>query len=98
MALSIDHEVEVDGHTFRAHVNGAEQATGIGITIEHSNDDGYIVEEPVTGVFGVGESIETAFEDFAIALVEYHNVLSGETRITEQMAEHLRYLEGILGS
>ncbi len=95
----LDHQVTVGGQVFRAHSNGAEPSLGaIAITVEHSAEDGFTVEEPVTKTFGVGDTVEEAFEDFASALVEYRTVLSAEESISERLAEHLNYLNGILGN
>ncbi len=95
----LEHQVTVGGQLFRAHSNGAESSLGaIAITVEHSAENGFTVEEPVTGTFGIGETVEEAFEDFAAALVEYRTVLSAEESISGRLAEHLNYLNGILGN
>jgi hypothetical protein len=68
------------------------------VKLEQGDEDGLIVEEPVTGVFGNGPTPELAFEDFVQALFEYRLVLLREApKISRRLASHLRFIEELIG-
>ncbi|MCL4243419.1 MAG: hypothetical protein KJ048_18870 [Dehalococcoidia bacterium] len=103
--VRLETEVTADGLLVRALLlargrAGAEgsSALPVPVRLEHGNEDGFIVEEPVTGVFGQGVTPEAAFDDFVHALLEYRLVLLRESpRISGTLAGHLRFIEALLG-
>jgi hypothetical protein len=59
--------------------------------------DGYVtVEDPVTGVFGSGETVLAAARDFRAALEEHVDVLSRQESLAEPLRHQLAYLLEIL--
>jgi hypothetical protein len=104
-AVRLETDVTVDGLLVRAfllargHSALERSATlPVPVRLEHGKEDGFIVEEPVTGVFGQGQTPDAAFEDFVHALLEYRMVLLSESpRISERLAGHLRFIEALIG-
>lgn len=104
-AVRLETDVTVDGLLVRAFLLArgpsaleGSSALPVPVRLEHGNEDGFIVEEPVTGVFGQGQTPDAAFEDFVHALLEYRMVLLSESpRISERLAGHLRFIEALIG-
>jgi hypothetical protein len=101
-APRLEREVQVDGLVVRALLLGQgaplQDSPPAQVNLEQGDADGFIVEEPVTGVFGRGSSPGAAFEDFVHALLEYRLVLLRESPgISERLAGHLRFIEGLIG-
>ena len=104
-AVRVEKDVKVDGLLVRALLLTRGPSGGDGssalqtpVKLEHGAEDGFIVEEPVTGVIGQGETSEAAFEDFVHALLEYRLVLLSESpKISERLAGHLRFIEALIG-
>lgn len=104
-AVRLETDVTVDGLLVRAFLLarghsavGGSSALPVPVRLEHADEDGFVVEEPVTGVFGQGVTPEAAFEDFVHALMEYRLLLLSESpKISERLAGHLRFIEALIG-
>lgn len=104
-AVRLETDVTVDGLLVRALLltRGPSSVDGSSafhtpVKLEFGTEDGFIVEEPVTGVIGQGETSEAAFEDFVHALMEYRLLLLSESpKISERLAGHLRFIEALIG-
>ncbi len=100
--LTIIREIEFDGGRLWAHLTplqgGADlPRAAIPIVVSQTEDGTFIVDEPVTGVFGHGETASEAFDDFMHALMEYRNLLGKDSpNISERLAGHLKFIEGLL--
>lgn len=62
-------------------------------------EDGVIVADPETGVYGLGDTPDEAFHDFMDALAEYRDILlKASPNISERLAAHLQLLLATLGN
>lgn len=61
-------------------------------------DDGFIVDDPETGIYGQGRSADEAFGDFIDALTEYRQILASEApHLSPRLTEHLQLLMETFG-
>jgi len=65
---------------------------GIPVTIS-ATKGGTLVTDDVVNMHGVGDSLQAAIDDYKSMVTEYLEILeAGETRLSEHLKEHLRYL------
>lgn len=100
---ALEHEFEFNGVVVKGVLlesNGPSQPLldATPVTIERTEEGAFIVEEPMTGVFGHGGTPEEAFEDFMTAIVEYRAVLLNESpNISQRLRNHLALIERLAG-
>lgn len=87
-------EVEVP----RAHLwvgsRGIRRPVKVTVSIEA--DGSFLVEDPISGIFGDGPKLSTAVEDFRAALVSHRDELRSADRLSGHMEDQLRYLNDLL--
>ena len=98
---ALEHDLEFNGVAVKGVLlEGPSQPLldATPVIIERTEEGGFIVEEPMTGVFGHGGTPEEAFEDFMTAIVEYRAVLLNESpNISQRLRNHLAFIERLAG-
>ncbi len=65
---------------------------GIPVTVERDGDQ-FLVTDYEINMYGVGNTVEGAVEDYKSVVLEYFEILEGRTdRLSEHLVRHLRYL------
>lgn len=66
---------------------------GIPIQIEEDKD-GFIVSDDIINMYGIGDTIENAIEDYKSTIIEYYDFLvAEEVNLAKHLKEHLDYLK-----
>jgi len=64
----------------------------IPIQVEEDGD-GFIVSDDIINMYGIGDAIEDAVEDYRSSIIEYYDFLvSEEMNLAEHLKKHLDYL------
>lgn len=75
--------------------HGFEIVQPLPLNVERDRDGAYLISDPFFGVYGQGTTLDDAFADFSVSLVEYHDIMAaGINPETHAVVEHLRtYLQ-----
>lgn len=75
----------------------ADKSPRLGFDLSHERaDDGWVVEDRSTGIFGYGVELSASLEDFRSAAREHRDVLERQTALSGSLAEQLEYLRARL--
>lgn len=74
----------VDGQAIARPVRVAVTATGAA---------GLVAEEPTTGIFGSGATLDAALDDFRAALLEHRAVLEDSGPLADDLRDQLEFLK-----
>lgn len=64
--------------------------------LERTETGGFLVAEPVTGIFGFGHDLNDALRDLFVALHEHQDVLQRQESLSRGLQEQLNYLSTLL--
>lgn len=64
--------------------------------LERTETGGFLVVEPVTGIFGFGHDRNDALRDLFVALHEHQDVLQRQEALSPGLQEQLNYLSTLL--
>lgn len=75
--------------------HGLELVQALPVDVERDQDGAYLISDSLFGVYGQGATVDEAFGDFSVSLVEYHDIMAaGVNPETRAVVEHLRtYLQ-----
>lgn len=69
--------------------HGLELVQALPVDVER-DQDGYLISDSLFGVYGQGATVDAAFADFSVSLVEYHDILAaGVNPETRAVVDHL---------
>ena len=78
-------------HLIGALPHGFDLVQVLPVDVEKDHDGAYVVSDPTFGVYGQGASEGAAFDDFAVSLVEYYEIMAGGVNPeTQAVVEQLR--------
>lgn len=75
----------------RRWLGGGEIVRPIRVQID-STPEGFTVAEPETGIFGAGQDLPSALQDFRVALREHLDVLESSQALSEDLQRQLSFL------
>jgi hypothetical protein len=71
--------------------HGYELVQALPVDVEREQDGTYLICDVLFGVYGHGPSVDDAFADFSVSLVEYYDIMAaGVNPETRAVVEHLR--------
>lgn len=75
--------------------HGFEIVQPLPLNVERDAEGVYLISDSLFGVYGQGPTLDEAFADYSVSLVEYHDIMAaGVNPETKAIVEHLRtYLQ-----
>lgn len=95
--VRLPHRDDVQAPRMHVWVGSRGLRCPIRVAVEIESDGTYLVEDPVSGIFGEGGAMSEAIEDFRAALVSHREELLSAERLSAHLQQQLQYLTDILG-
>ena len=95
--VRLPHADEVESPRSQLWVGARGLRWPIRVTVAIESDGTYLVEDPVSGIFGQGAAMSEAIEDFRAALASHRDELLSAERLSAHLQDQLTYLSDLLG-